>query len=278
MKNPIGYSLDRSPVTAMISSVQNPLIKQIRKLHRTRERQEQNLSLIEGTHLLETALALNCSLETVCYTEKWQQRQGELAEKLPNQAKRVEIVSPEVLASLATTVNPDGVIATISRHHLHPVPQNPLQLGLVLERLQDPGNLGTIIRTAVATEVQGIWLSLDSVEIDNPKVIRSSAGEWFRSPLVVESDLSALVKKYQAQGVKAIATLPTATKNHWEIDFTRPTLILLGNEGAGLSPQLATLADETVKIPLFGGVESLNVAIATAVILYEARRQLSVNS
>jgi len=255
VKNPIGYSLDRSPVTAMISSVQNPLIKQIRKLHRTRERQEQNLSLIEGTHLLETALAVNCSLETVFYTEKWRQRQGELAQKLQNQAKRVEIVSPEVLASLATTVNPDGVIATISRHHLHPTPQNPLQLGLVLERLQDPGNLGTIIRTAVATEVQGIWLSLDSVEIDNPKVIRSSAGEWFRSPLV--------------------ATLPTATKNHWEIDFTRPTLILLGNEGAGLSPQLATLADETVKIPLFGGVESLNVAIATAVILYEARRQLS---
>ncbi|MFM7714783.1 MAG: TrmH family RNA methyltransferase, partial [Microcystis sp.] len=128
----------------MISSVQNPLIKQIRKLHRTRERQEQNLSLIEGTHLLETALAVNCSLETVCYTEKWQQRQAELAEKFQNQAKRVEIVSPEVLASLATTVNPDGVIATISRDHLHPTPQNPLQLGLVLERLQDPGNLGTI--------------------------------------------------------------------------------------------------------------------------------------
>jgi len=127
----------------MISSVQNPLIKQIRKLHRTRERQEQNLSLIEGTHLLETALAVNCSLETVCYTEKWQQRQGQLAEKLQNQAKRVEIVSPEVLASLATTVNPDGVIATIARDHLHPVPQNPLQLGLVLERLQDPGYRGT---------------------------------------------------------------------------------------------------------------------------------------
>lgn len=184
----------------MISSVQNPLIKQIRKLHRTRERQEQNLSLIEGTHLLETALAVNCSLETVFYTEKWQQRQRELAEKLQNQAKRVEIVSPEVLASLATTVNPDGVIATISRTHIHPTPQNPLQLGLVLERLQDPGNLGTIIRTAVATEVQGIWLSLDSVEIDNPKVIRSSAGEWFRSPLVVESDLSALVKNIKHRG------------------------------------------------------------------------------
>ena len=95
---------------------------------------------------------------------------------------------------------------------------------------------------------------------------------------ITDEVVNRLVKKYQAQGVKAIATLPTATKNHWEIDFTRPTLILLGNEGAGLSPQLATLADETVKIPLFGGVESLNVATATAVILYEARRQLSVNS
>jgi TrmH family RNA methyltransferase len=259
----------------MISSLQNPLIKQIRKLHRTRERQEQHLSLIEGTHLLETALAVNCSLETVCFTQKWQQKYGQLGENLQHKAKRVEIVSPEVLASLATTVNPDGVIATISRTPIHPLATHPLKLGLVLERLQDPGNLGTIIRTAVATEVQGIWLSADSVEIDNPKLIRSSAGEWFRSPLLVESDLSALVKKYQSQGVKAIATLPTATKNYWEIDFTRPTLILLGNEGAGLSPQLAALADETVKIPLADGVESLNVAIATAVILYEARRQLS---
>jgi TrmH family RNA methyltransferase len=144
----------------------------------------------------------------------------------------------------------------------------------VLDRIQDPGNFGTIIRTAVATGVDGVWLSSDSVEIDNPKVLRSSAGEWFRVPLVVSTDLRGIVREYQKQGVRAIATLPTATVNHWHLDFTRPFLLLIGNEGGGLSPELAEIADDAVKIPLFGGVESLNVAIATAVILYEARRQL----
>ncbi|MEG3435813.1 RNA methyltransferase [Pannus brasiliensis CCIBt3594] len=258
----------------MISSQQNPAIKQIRKLHRVKERREQNLCLIEGTHLLETVFQVNGSLDTVCFTEDWRERHPRLVESAVQRARRVETVTPEVLASIATTVNPDGVIATIVRENLQPPVRNPLQIGLVLERLQDPGNLGTIIRTAVATGVDGVWSSADSVEIDNPKVLRSSAGEWFRVPMGGESDLVSLVKDYQKRGVRAIATLPTATKTHWEIDFTRPSLILLGNEGAGLSAELAGLADEAVRIPLMGGVESLNVAIATAVILYEARRQL----
>jgi RNA methyltransferase, TrmH family len=258
----------------MISSLQNPAIKQIRKLHRGKERREQNLCLIEGTHLLETAIAVNGSLDTVCFTEDWQKQHPNLAEKVELRAKRVETVTAEVLASIATTVHPDGVIATIARENLHPPPRNPLQIGLILERLQDPGNFGTIIRTAVATGVDGVWISSDSVEIDNPKVLRSSAGEWFRVPLVVSTDLRGIVQEYQKQGVRAIATLPTATVNHWHLDFTRPFLLLIGNEGGGLSRELAEIADDAVKIPLMSGVESLNVAIATAVILYEARRQL----
>jgi TrmH family RNA methyltransferase len=257
----------------MISSLQNPSIKQIRKLHLVKGRREQNLCLIEGTHLLETAIEVNCSLDTVYFTEDWRERHLQLSKNAVKRAKRVETVTPEVLTSIATTLHPDGVIATLVRENLQPPISDSWQLGLVLERLQDPGNLGTIIRTAVATGVGGVWLSEDSVEIDNPKVLRSSAGEWFRVPLVVEADLVSAVKNYQKQGVRAIATLPTARKTYWDVDFSRPTLLLFGNEGAGLSPELAALADESVRIPLMGAVESLNVAIATAVILYEARRQ-----
>ena len=257
----------------MISSLQNPLVKQIRLLHRPKGRREHHLFLIEGTHLLETACAVDSSIETVCATKQWQEQHLQLSEKLVKKAKRVEIVTPEVLEALATTVHPDGVIATVERKSFSSSPPSTLQLGLILERIQDPGNLGTIIRTAAATEVDQIFLSSDSVDLDNPKVIRSSAGEWFRLPMMVSENLEDLIQNYRSQGVQIIATLPDAIKLHWEIDYTQPTLILLGNEGAGLSDTLTSLADQTIKIPLGGQVESLNVAIATAVILYEALRQ-----
>ncbi|MFM7439708.1 MAG: TrmH family RNA methyltransferase, partial [Snowella sp.] len=132
----------------MITSSQNPLVKQIRKLHRAKGRQEQNLLLLEGTHLLETALEVNCSLDTVCYSPQWHVKYSQLYEQVLTRSRRVECVSPEVLQQLATTVNPDGVIATIDRDFQNLSPIKSPKLGLILERIQDPGNLGTIIRSA----------------------------------------------------------------------------------------------------------------------------------
>ena len=263
----------------MITSLQNPLVKQIRKLHSSKGRREQNLFLLEGTHLLETACESDCSLVTVCYTQHWQASHPQWWEIAHKQAQRLEMVSEEVLSAIATTVHPDGVVATALRIIDTPLKIPRLDLGIVLERLQDPGNLGTIIRTAVAAGTDGLWLSDDSVELDNPKVLRSSAGAWFRLPIAVSSNLIKVVENYRSQGLQIVATLPKANKLYWDIDFTRPTLILLGNEGAGLSEQLTSLSNLQVKIPLNAGVESLNVAIASALLLYEARRQrLSKNN
>ncbi len=257
----------------MITSSQNPLVKQIRRLHRAKGRQEQNLLLLEGTHLLETAWEVDCSFETVCYTPQWQEKYAQLYEKIITRSQRIECVSPEVIQQLATTVNPDGVIATIDRDFQNAHPLKLPTLGLVLDRIQDPGNLGTIIRSAVAASVDGLWLSEDSVELDNPKVLRASAGAWFHLSKQSHPDLKQLIQDYQTQGVQIIATQMNAPKTYWEVDFLQPSLILLGNEGAGLSPDLASLADETVRIPIASGVESLNVAIAAALLLYEAQRQ-----
>jgi TrmH family RNA methyltransferase len=146
-------------------------------------------------------------------------------------------------------------------------------IGLALETIQDPGNLGTIIRTAAAASAEHLWLSTDSVDIDNPKVLRSSAGQWFRLPVTVSANLPEVVSQCQAQGIQVVATLPDAPLNYWDIDLCRPTLILLGNEAAGLKTDLAIQADRQVKIPLRPGVESLNVAIAAGLMLYEAQRQ-----
>lgn len=257
----------------MLTSLQNPLVKQIRKLHSTKERNKQQLFLLEGTHLLEEACAVNHPLEAVCCTEQWQSTHEQLWEVACSRSERAEIVSDEVLSAIATTVQPDGVVATAKRGEENQIP--PLTgLVLAVETLQDPGNLGTIIRTAAAAGASGLWLSDDSVDLDNPKVLRASAGQWFRLNKAVSEDLTATVKQCQQAGMQVIATLPTANLTYWQVDWRKPSLILLGNEGAGLSDDLAAMADTQVKIPLSPGVESLNVAIAAALMLYEAQRQM----
>jgi TrmH family RNA methyltransferase len=255
----------------MLTSLQNPLVKQMRKLHQAKERRSQDLFLLEGTHLLEEAYVNGCSFVTFCCTPDWRQAHPLLWQHLFDRSQRTELVNDAVLRSIATTVNPDGAVATVQRF-VHS-PRLDVQLGIALETLQDPGNLGTVIRTAAAVGVDGLWLSADSVDIDHPKVLRASAGQWFRLPMQVTSDLGGEVQQFKSQGIQVIATLPTATKTFWEVNLDRPTVILLGNEGAGLSPGLAAAADVSVKIPLAAGVESLNVAITAALILYEARRQ-----
>jgi TrmH family RNA methyltransferase len=257
----------------MLTSLNNPLIKQFRQLHQTKARHQENLLLLEGTNLIESACKVKYPLQVVCYTENWRDRYPHLWEIMLKNTLRSEIVSPAVLKSISTTINPDGITAIAKRRILEIPFQQQFQLGLILEKIQDPGNLGTIFRTAMATEVDGIWLSHDSVDCDHPKVLRASAGEWFNLNLAVSDNLSSIIQQYQAQGVQIISTLPKASQTYWEIDFTRPSLILIGNEGAGLTSQLSNLAEKKVQIPLARGVESLNVAIAASLLLYEAKRQ-----
>ncbi len=257
----------------MLTSRQNSLVKQMRKLHRAKEREKQNLILLEGTNLIKAVVQLNYSLVTVCHTSAWRDRNQDLFAALSSCSQRIELVSPEVLRAIATTVNPDGVVATTTKKVSPKLTLDRIDLALVLERLQDPGNLGTIVRTAVATNTDGIWLSQDSVDPESPKVLRASAGEWFKLPIAVTENLPAIIEDFRDRKGQVIATVPGATMTYWEIDFNRPTLLLLGNEGAGLSDRLIDLADIKVNIPLAGEVESLNVAIAAALLLYEARRQ-----
>lgn len=259
----------------MLTSLQNPLVKQLRKLHRAKDRREQGVFLLEGTHLLEEACAANFPLDVVCCTPGWQAQHPQLWEKAIERAARSELVSEEVLQAIATTVNPDGVVATAHRATQRSI-RHDVSLGIALETLQDPGNLGTVIRTSAAAGADALWLTQDSVDLDHPKVLRSTAGQWFRLPMTITSDLKAEIQQFQTAGVQVIATLPSATLTYWEVDLTHPSLILLGNEGAGLSANLAALADVTVRIPLAPGVESLNVAIAAALMLYEARRQREI--
>ncbi|MEA5570890.1 RNA methyltransferase [Calothrix sp. UHCC 0171] len=264
----------------MLTSLQNPLVKQVRKLHSAKERHKQDLFLLEGTHLLEEACAVDYPLETLFCTQDWQTKHLQLWQQLTQKCDRLEIVSTEVLHALATTVQPDGVVAT-ARRGIHSPEANNLGIqsvpfsGLVLalETIQDPGNLGTMIRTAAAAGASGLVVSGSCVDLDNPKVLRASAGQWFRLPMARSEDLKATILLAKNAGMQIAATLPNATLTYWDVDWCQPSLLLLGNEGAGLSAELAAMADISVSIPLAPGVESLNVAIASALILYEAHRQ-----
>ncbi|XGB42508.1 MAG: RNA methyltransferase [Nodosilinea sp. LVE1205-7] len=256
----------------MLTSLQNPLVKDVRRLHQAKYRRQQGQLLLEGTHGIQEALAVAWPLQVVCYTPAWQQRYPDLAIALQDRAQRVQLVSPEVLQTLATTVHPDGVIAVAAQQSPLPAPA-VTGVGLVLDGLQDPGNLGTIIRTAVAAGCDGLWLSHDSVAADHPKVLRASAGQWFRLSLVVAANLDTTIQDWRQQGIQLVATDPRAEIGYWEADLTGPTVFLLGNEGAGLAPAYLSQASLRVAIPMEGGVESLNVAIAAALLLYEAKRQ-----
>ncbi|MBR8838585.1 MAG: RNA methyltransferase [Stigonema ocellatum SAG 48.90 = DSM 106950] len=260
----------------MLTSLQNSLVKQIRKLHSAKERHREKLFLVEGTHLLEEACAVNYPLVTVCCTPEWQTDHPELWQEAVVRCERAQIVSEDVLKAIATTVQPDGVLATAKRDDVSTdVPFTGLVLAL--ETVQDPGNLGTIIRTAAAAGASGLWVSADSVDLDNPKVLRASAGQWFRLAMAVSPDLKITVQQARLAGMQVVATSPSATLTYWQGDWSKSSLILLGNEGAGLSPELTRMADLHLKIPTNPAVESLNVAIAAALMLYEAQRQRIMN-
>jgi RNA methyltransferase, TrmH family len=257
----------------MLTSTQNPLIKQIRKLQSAKERREAQLFLVEGTHLIQEACAVKYPLMTLCHTQTWQTHHPDLWAIAIETCDRVELVSDEVIKAIATTVNPDGVVA-IAPRLAAPQPLIPAHLTIALSTIQDPGNLGTIIRTATAVGADGLWVSRDSVDLDNPKVLRASAGQWFRLAMGVSDNLAQLVASYKQQGARVISTTSHTETSYWDVDYLRsPTLILLGNEGAGLSDELSALADLQVKIPMAAAVESLNVATAAALMLYEVRRQ-----
>lgn len=258
-----------------IASLQNALVKKIRKLHQTKYRHQEQLCLLEGTHLVAEAIATNYPLVTVCCTPSWQARYPQVWEQIHQQADLPTIVTDSVMNALATTVQPDGIVAVAPRKPAIPLSLPQTGLGLALETVRDPGNLGTIVRSAAAAGVEGLWVSADSADLDHPKVLRASAGAWFRLPMTVSPDLQEVASQCRQQGIPVFATSAQADKTYWEIDWCRPSLVLLGNEGAGLSPELVALADRSIRIPMTNEMESLNVALSAALIAYEAYRQNS---
>ena len=188
----------------------------------------------------------------------------------------IETVSDEIFRNLSDTQSPQGVMAVVSQQHYRLEDlfgQRTEPLLLILENLQDPGNLGTIIRTAEGAGVTGILMSRGTADLYNPKVTRSTMGSIFRVPFLYTDDLSGTIGKVKQAGVTVCAAHLQGRHTYDGEDYTRGTAFLIGNESRGLSDGISELSDVRVRIPMAGKVESLNAAVAAAILMYEAGRQ-----
>ncbi len=257
----------------MITSTDNKRIKNVISLiEKAKARKEQDAFVIEGIKLfLETP---EDEIKEVYISENF----AEKCEKLDRVP--VEVVKDEVFRKMTDTLTPQGVLCVVSKRHygLDDMLKNivPGSVFLVIESIQDPGNLGTIMRTAEGAGVCGIILSRDTVDIYNPKTVRSTMGSIFRVPFVYTEDVKAAVLELKEKGVHTYAAHLKGTKSCYEYDYTKPTAFFIGNEGNGLSEELAGLADTYIRIPMEGKLESLNAGISAGILLYEAKRQRDV--
>jgi len=267
----------------LIRSRRNPLVGKLRDLHGPRGRREQGRLLLEGSHLLQEVLQLGLNPELVLATPAWLAGHADLVRALPPETT-LRLATAEVVAAAASTHHPDGVLLTVLPPAAAP-PTADLTFVLALDRVQDPGNLGTLLRTALAAGVQQAWLA-EGADPFQPKVLRASSGATLALPLerLSAAALPERLELAHRWGLQVVAAVvpqadpgpgrPTA-EPYWRIDWCRPTVLLLGNEGAGLSAELTALADRRVTIPHSGAVESLNVAVAAAPLLLERWRQQS---
>lgn len=254
----------------MITSTANRQVKQLIQLNKKgKVRDSQGLFVAEGPKMLREAPGKQ--IEKVYLSESYVQKHGGgIPEGLP-----CEVVQDSVFKVMCDTRTPQGVLSLIRQYHygLEDLLGRKNPLLLVLENIQDPGNLGTMMRTAEGAGADGVILSPDCVDIYNPKTIRSTMGSIYRVPFVLAEDMKGALEELKKRGVRTFAAYLGGENCYDKTDYRGGTAFLLGNEGNGLTPELAACADACIRIPMEGKLESLNVSAASAVLLYEAYRQ-----
>lgn len=266
---------DSRRISPLISGAKNDWVQQIVRLHRAKERYIQRRFLIEGEHAVQEAIRTEWPIDSLVVTERYLQDRGDWIYQSASGAK-LQLVSDSVLLKLVTTESPDGILAVgcfseEERSNRYVAKAWTVPLFLAAERLQDPGNVGTLVRSAVACGADGIFLSEGSVDPYHPKVLRATAGQWFRKPPVTCA-LQEKIRGWKERGVQVLGAA-AGGKSYWDFDLKAPTAFVLGNEGAGLSETISSLLDDVISVPMQDQVESLNVAMTGTILLYEAYRQ-----
>ncbi len=262
----------------MITSTANRQMKRIQQLNRkAKARYEQQVFVAEGLKMCLEAPRER--IQAMYISESFLSEEGKMA-KLAGYS--YEVVSDQVFRAVSDTETPQGVLCLVemprySLDDLTGVSDTAEDSGnahlLILEGIQDPGNLGTMVRTGEGAGVTGIIMDKPTVDIFHPKVIRGTMGSLYRMPFYITSDLPDTIRQLKGQGIALYAAHLKGAMVYDQPDYRKPTGFLVGNEGNGLSPQIACMADAYIKIPMEGRVESLNAAVAAALLMYEANRQ-----
>lgn len=242
----------------LITSIQNEQVKNWRKLQTKKYRTRTGQFIIEGHHLIEEAIHSNFTMETIIVNE-----QAAISKSWSDYA--ITHVSDEVFKSITQTSTPQGVAAVVHMKEINERDGGPV---LILDGLQDPGNVGTIIRTADAAGVAKILIGKGTVDVYNDKVIRATQGSLFHIR-IEEVETNEAVAALQVAGYTVWASALEGAKPLKEIDFSQKSALIVGNEGAGIQQTILDKADGKVKIPIYGQAESLNVSVATGILLYE---------
>lgn len=257
----------------MITSAANAKVKQVIQWQlRAKERKKDKVYLVEGFKMFEEA-PIEQILEVYVSEDATSKLQDSVQKKLNTAG--YEVVAADLFRKMSDTQTPQGILTVLRQpnYTLEDMISGENPLLVVLENLQDPGNLGTIVRTGEGAGITGVIMSEQTVDIFNPKTIRATMGSVYRVPFVYVKDMADTLQKLHEKGIHTYAAHLKGTTYYNDFSFNEPTAFLIGNEGNGLQKETADLAEHYLKIPMEGQVESLNAAIATSLLIYEAHRQ-----
>ena len=245
----------------MITSKSNEYIKHVKSLSQKKYRDEFKEFIVEGFKMVKEAISENMQIQKIIISEDFHEKIG-----FPD----IEIVSDEVFAYISDTKTPQGILAIVHQKEKEKISGD---LVFALDRVQDPGNVGTIIRTLDAAGVKDLIVSAGCADVYNPKVVRSTMGGIFRINIVEEDNIAKLMESCKKQGYQIVVTSLETDDFIYDINFHAKQLIIIGNESQGVSEELIHLANRKVKIPMPGRAESLNASVAASIVAFEAVRQ-----
>ena len=257
----------------VITSSKNSDIKYLRKLYNARKRRQEGKYILEGSRIIEQALDSGCSLTLVFATPDFDD--PELLTRLQGDKLKIRYISRKLLESVADTVSPQGIIALAEKpdYYLSDVLSESQESILVLDRIQDPGNMGTLIRTAAAAGVEGIVALKGCVDIYNLKVLRATMGAVFSIPIITRLGKNEFLQEVNEGDYFLVCTAIDGEQYYYEVEYGQPVVFVIGNEARGIDSDLLKVANSRVKIPLSGEIDSLNAAVSGGIVLYDYLRQ-----
>lgn len=256
----------------LIESKNNPLIKDVKKLHEKKHRLLMKKFIVEGLRFVGEALKESDLIDSLFISKSYVDKYKYLLDNNLISEKKVFIVEDNIFKCLCYTESPQGIIAVCNiTKEIFNITDG---FYILVDKVQDPGNLGTIIRSAHASGAKAVILTKGTVDLYNHKVLRSTMGSIFYIP-IIEDEKCEYINALKAKGFKFLVSSLDTDKNFYDIDLTKNLVICVGNEGNGVSEDIYKLSDIKAKIPMPGGAESLNVSIAASIMMFEVIRQIN---